>query len=499
MAVRITQVVLQVLHQGKSAQENAIVTGEYLHNYTAFDGYVDAKNIIETGLTAEANVFDGTYFLAGFEQYDNAVGSAAYDIFALDQLDGTPASATYTLNAYAQMDGLGTVGYSLQALVELTDQKYGHYDLNSFESSDQIFDSEYELQVYLLAQGYVSGLYDVNVYLDLLMQAIGTYDLNIFELTENVIGQVNYDLLAWEARESVVAAHYALFTLLQVDGHLDATHQIEAYAALEEKFGVAYDLNALLQLDGFGNSRYTINTLALAELQFGANYDLDIFAAFDGFADSTAILNAYQQENGFTDGQYGINVYLAQNGFADAAYIIDALQKLTGFGDGTYLLDTTQELFTWVLNHTSGAPSRYENYDFDAFAVIGQDYLAARGDAIYLLDGDDDNGTDIDAIATIGRTDFDEPVLKRVTAAFLGLNSAGQAHLTLRTDQGVTSGPYKLRQTPTASTTERAKFARGLKSRYWEMDIENVDGGDLQIKSAEFETIVLGEKRRLKK
>ncbi len=499
MAVRITQVILQVLHKGKGALENTLVTSQYKHDYTALDGYVDSENSTEIGTTLESSMFDGTYFLAGFEQQENVILSPNYDINAYLQIDGTPVSVKYALNAYVQLDGLGTVGYKLEAYLQLDDRKYGHYDLEAFEARDTVVNSEYELQIYLLAQGFTDGLYSVDVYVDLLMQAVGTYDLNIFELTENSIFNGTYDLNAAEAREAAIGAHYALFTLLQVEGFLDSEYKIEAFEALEEKFGISYNLDTLLQLEGFGDSRYTINTLALAELQFGAKYDLDIFAAFDGFADSTAILNAYQQENGFTDGNYGISVYLAQNGFVDAQYIIEALQKLTGYGDGTYLLDTTQELFTWVLNHNTGAPSRYENYDFDAFAVIGQDYLAARGDGIYLLDGDDDDGADINAIATIGRTDFDEPVLKRVTAAFLGLNSAGQAHLTLRTDQGITSGPYKLRQQPAASTTERAKFARGLKSRYWEIDIANVDGGDLQVKSAEFETIVLGEKRRLKK
>lgn len=498
MAVRITQVILQVLHQGKT-QLNSFADAQYLHDYTSFEGFVDSANDIVTGLDAEGIALSSSYFLAGFEGFESVIGSTAYDLDAYLEIEGTSASVKYALNAYAALDGGGTVGYRLEAFVQLDDQKYGHYALNAFEARDTVVNSEYELQIFLLAQGFVSGLYAVDTFLDLLMQAVGSYDLNVFELTENSVFSGNYDLNAAEAREAVIGAHYALFTLLQVEGFLDSAHKIEAFEALEEKFGIHYDLNVLIRLEGFGDSRYAINTLALAELQFGAHYDLDIFAAFDGFADSTAILNAYQQKNGFTDGQYGLTVYLAKNGFADAQYVINALQKLTGFGDGTYLLDTTQELFTWVINHNTGAPSRYENFDFDAFAVIGQDYLAARGDGIYLLDGDDDNGTDIDAIATIGRTDFDEPVLKRVTAAFLGLNSAGQAHLTIRTDQGITTGPYKLRQAATASTTERAKFRRGIKSRYWEFDIANVDGGDLQIKSAEFETIVLGEKHRLKK
>ena len=111
-------------------------------------------------------------------------------------------------------------------------------------------------------------------------------------------------------------------------------------------------------------------------------------------------------------------MYLSSTGHFDATYILETLQAVTGSVDGTYLLDTTQELFTWVMNQETGAPSRYENFDFDAFAQIGEDYLAARGDGIYLLSGDDDAGTNIDALATIGRTDFDTPEMKRVTAGY---------------------------------------------------------------------------------
>jgi len=499
MAIRVTQVILQVLHQGKSAQQNAIGTGQYKHNYTAFDSFVDAEYAVEIGSTLQATIASGAYFLAGFEQFDNVGASAAYDLSAYLEQENAIFQGNYELKVLVPLDGFNTASYSLNAFVILDGKHDGFYDLQAYAPKELAFTSEYELQVFLLAQGFTDGLYSVEVYTDLLMQAVSSYDLQIYEQNDNVIGQGNYDLNAWEAREIAVGVHYALLTFVQATGYLDAAYRLEVLDALQQRFGVSYDLNALQLLQGWTDHRYSIEVLKLAELDFGAHYSLDIFKAFNGFVDSTAILNAYQAADGFTDGQYGISIYLAKDGFVDGLYELQTLVAANGYVDGTYLLDTTQELFTWVVNHNTGAPSRYENYDFDAFAVIGEDYLAARGDGIYLLDGDDDNGIGIDAIATIGRTDFDEPVLKRVTAAFLGLNSAGQAHLTLRTDQGVTSGPYKLRQTPAASTTERAKFKRGIKSRYWEVDIENVAGGDLQVKSAEFETIVLGEKRRLKK
>lgn len=500
MAIRVTQVILQVLHAGKGPLEAPIAVGQYKHNYNAFDMHVVGSYDIEIGVELTGSVAQGTYFLAGFVQHDGVQASAAYDLNAFLQIDAAPVQGTYTLDVLVQHDNaIVSAAYSLEAFIESTDQRYGNYDLLAFEPKEQSFTSEYSLQVYLLAQGYTNGLYDIEVFADLLMQVVSSYDLLIFEQAENAIVTGTYDLNALEAREAAIGAHYALLTLQALQGFVDTESAINVFELLEEKFGVHYDLNAFVPLEQISNATYTINVLTLAEAGIGSHYALEIYKAFNGFADATAVLNAYQQANGFTDGQYGLDIYLAKTGFVDTSYLLEALEAKIGAVNGLYLLDTFQELFTWVINQESGAPSRYEGFDFDAYAVIGQDYLAARGDGIYLLDGDDDNGTEIDAIATIGRTDFDEPVLKRVTAAFLGLNSAGQVHLTLRTDQGVTSGPYKLRQTPAASTTERAKFRRGIKSRYWEVDIENVDGGDLQIKTMELETILLGEKRRLQK
>jgi hypothetical protein len=498
MAIRVTSVSLYALHTGKTSF-TGYGDGKYDHDYTAFDGAVDGTSETEIGVELENVIASGDYFLAGFEAQENVAANGNYDLNAYAPEENVAASGVYSIEAYVQQDGGGTASFALNAFVILDGKYDAHYDLSTYGAVDQVFGSEYELQVYLLAQGFTDGLYDVDAYVDFLMQAVSSYDLNVFEARDNIAAQGSYDLNAWEAREVAVAAHYALLTFVQSTGYLNAEFALSAYEAFQQRYGVHYSIDAYQLLQGYTDHSYDINVLTLAQLQEGGHYSLDVYQAFNGFADATAVLNAYQQADGFTDGQYGVSIYLAKTGFVDSQYAIEALAALTGYVDGTYLLDTTQELFTWVLNHNTGAPSRYENFDFDAFAQIGEDYLAARGDGIYLLEGDDDNGIDIDAIATIGRTDFDEPSMKRVTAAFLGLNSAGQAHLTLRTDQGITSGPYKLRQSPAASTTERAKFARGLKSRYWEVDIENADGGDLQIKTAELETIILGPKRRLKK
>ncbi len=495
MAIRVTQTFLRVLHTGKTALDG-ILGGLYDHAYTAFDMSVVAAYDIEIGQTLEAKTFTGSYFLAGFEQFENTVFNAQNDMAAYEPSGGM-VSGTYTINAFERIDGALTGEYQLEAFIELTGQQYGHHDLEAYEAADVVLNSEYDLQVYLLQQGFATGMYDVEIYTDLLMNLVGTYDYLTFEQNELNVLTGAYDLNAWEAQEQAMIGYYALNTFLSATGYLDTAATIEVYEALQIRYGIHYDLEALQALQSALDGRYQVLTYQQAEKKIGASYDLLVYQALNGFIDGHSALNTFQAANAEFGVHYGISVYVAATGFLDGTHDLETLLALTGYSDTTYLLDTTQVLYTWVVNQNTGAPARYENYDFDAFAKLGEDYLGARGDAIYLLDGDDDAGADIDAIATIGLTDLEEPLLKRVTAAYLGVSSSGQIHLTLTTDQAQVSGPYELRQPSVGHKTERSKFKRGIKSRYWQIDIENADGDDVKIDGLELETETV--RGRLKK
>ena len=162
-----------------------------------------------------------------------------------------------------------------------------------------------------------------------------------------------------------------------------------------------------------------------------------------------------------------------------------------GYMDSAYYLDVYEAVYTWVQNQNTGAPSRYENFDFHSFARFGQDYLAATDDGIYLLEGDSDNGTAIDASAVTGSTDFGDSRSKRVLGAYMGLASAGQTHLTLLTDGERTTGPFQLRVSATAGQVERTKLQKGIKSGRWQFKLENFEGSDLELTSLELEVMLL--------
>jgi hypothetical protein len=496
MAIRVTHVQVEVLLTGPTMAQMAS-TSAYDHDYEAGDMAFVTQYNIETGLTLEGPVGGGAYFLAGFVQHDGPAFQGSHSLEAYLQQENAIGSAKYTLNVYTGETGAPGATYALNAFVVLDDVRGMRYDLNAYEAENQVFQTQYDLDAYLIANGLMNGAYSVDVYTDLLMQLVSSYDILSFEQVDAPVGLGTYDLNAWELREQASIATYALNVFKASTGYLDTESAIEAFVALEKKYGVHYDLNAFASLTGFSDTSYAVEVLTSAQMKFITAYDLLVYEMFDGLHDSVYALNAYQAADGFTDGQYGISVFVGSTGYADSSYLLEALVAQTGAFDGTYLLDTFQELYTWVINQNTGAPARYENYDFDAFAVIGQNYLGARGDGIYLLDGDDDEGTEIDAIATTANTDLEESKLKRVTGAYLGVQSSGQVHLTLRTDQNQESGPYRLRQSPDTQTTERAKFRRGIRTRYVQVDMEDTDGEDVKIDTLELEASVVT--RRLKK
>lgn len=147
------------------------------------------------------------------------------------------------------------------------------------------------------------------------------------------------------------------------------------------------------------------------------------------------------------------------------------------------------------MEYATLSPVRYEAFDYHGLGQLGDAYLGAKDDGLYVLDGDTDAGGAIDALAETGLMDLDDPHLKRVVAAHFGLAAAGAIELTLTTDATQTSGPYQAALQP-GLRPQRLKAKRGVKGRYWQTKLANVGGADLAVDALALETEVL--KGRLK-
>lgn len=146
----------------------------------------------------------------------------------------------------------------------------------------------------------------------------------------------------------------------------------------------------------------------------------------------------------------------------------------------------------WVMNTENFAVSEYQNYPFNSFAEINKQYYGANGNGIYLLEGSDDAGTNIDATFTVGKISFGN-TMSRADNAYLALRSDGAMLLKTVADDGVERW-YELESSDWTLRDMRVKMGRGVKSRYWQFTISNVDGANFEVDELVLLPIIL--KRR---
>lgn len=151
------------------------------------------------------------------------------------------------------------------------------------------------------------------------------------------------------------------------------------------------------------------------------------------------------------------------------------------------------EYLACVYNTQSSGISEYSNFDFNSFSWP----LAAKSDGIYELTGSTQDGTPIVSSIKTGLIDFGTSLLKQVPYAYLGITQSGQAVLKVTSNNnGVSSERwYEVNPTNTVVDTSRIKLGKGVKAKYWQFELTNIDGSEFSLTSLELLPIQL--KRRI--
>lgn len=134
---------------------------------------------------------------------------------------------------------------------------------------------------------------------------------------------------------------------------------------------------------------------------------------------------------------------------------------------------------TFAMNTERAAVSEYTNFDTLAIIRIGNAYAAICPDGIYQLGTDDDNGEPINATARFGKDDMGSDYQKRVLYAYIG--GRGRMGMRMHTDNGRVSPEHLAGHDGIDYGTSRIKLGKGTKSRYWQPEITNLDGADMEI------------------
>lgn len=137
---------------------------------------------------------------------------------------------------------------------------------------------------------------------------------------------------------------------------------------------------------------------------------------------------------------------------------------------------------TWVLNTRKGALTEYgPEFAFNSFARFNNQTLACGSAGVVVLGTQgQDNTTNITARVRTGKEGFESSLHKRVPRIYTSGEFAGP--MMFRTlVEGGTRG-YLLPYNGTARLQQRrVPVGKGPKSRFWQFELENVDGADFSV------------------
>lgn len=138
-----------------------------------------------------------------------------------------------------------------------------------------------------------------------------------------------------------------------------------------------------------------------------------------------------------------------------------------------------------VVNVTTGAVSRYENFDFDEFRVIDGKLHGINAEGLFLLDGDTDNGVPIDASFSLGKSAFGTPNVKTLLSAYITGQSKLPLKMRVRSEQG--TFVYDADTQADLNKNMRIKLGRGLRSAFYGLEVYNRAGADFEAGTVRFD------------
>lgn len=148
-----------------------------------------------------------------------------------------------------------------------------------------------------------------------------------------------------------------------------------------------------------------------------------------------------------------------------------------------------EEMVGWIINPNLMASTALDNYDFTGFGQHKGRYYGIRPDGLYVLEGDTDDGVQIDSFVSLGNKNFNTAKQKRVPHAYIGASTDGRMVLKV-----IVHGQeylYAVRNPSTDMAEQRVDIGRGLRSNYWNFELMNREGADFEIDTIKFMPIVL--------
>jgi len=153
----------------------------------------------------------------------------------------------------------------------------------------------------------------------------------------------------------------------------------------------------------------------------------------------------------------------------------------------------------WVMNTEAGMPiSEYDNYMFTSMTTFKGQSFGTTDSGVYELEGDTDVGNPITAQVESMMLDFGTSRMKRIRTAYMGYTSSNELVLKVMSVDDGELFEHWYKASPvgsnTAPRTGMVEVGQGLRSRYWQFELTNVDGGDFELDVLELYPLFLGRR-----
>jgi hypothetical protein len=128
--------------------------------------------------------------------------------------------------------------------------------------------------------------------------------------------------------------------------------------------------------------------------------------------------------------------------------------------------------------------SEYDSYGFNSVCKFNGRYYGMNESGLYVLEGDSNDGNEIEAVVETGRDDFKMRNMKHIADAFITMRADGEYMFGLVDENGQVF-EYPITKQMIEAGTAKIDAGKGRRSQYWGIRLRNIAGSKFDFEALE--------------